>query len=103
MVYCVKCGTKNEDDAAVCVKCGASLQTEAYPSRRYERQHKEEECFGLPKGGAIAGVIFGIIIIIFGLSWLMGFEFWKIFWPLIVIVIGILVLAGALYGLRRRP
>jgi len=102
MVYCVKCGAKNEDDDVVCMKCGASLQTGAYLSRRYERQH-EEECFGFPKGGAIAGVIFGIIIILFGLSWLMGFEFWKIFWPLIVIVIGILVLAGALYGLRRRP
>jgi len=103
MVYCVKCGAKNEDDAVVCVKCGARLETGAHISRRYERRHAEEECFGIPRGGAIAGAIFGVIIILFGLSWLMGFEFWKIFWPLIVIVIGILVLAGALYRLRRRP
>ncbi|KPV65582.1 MAG: hypothetical protein AOA65_0013 [Candidatus Bathyarchaeota archaeon BA1] len=103
MVYCTKCGAKNEDDAILCVKCGASLQTGAHPSRRYEHQHTEEECFGIPRGGAIAGVIFGIIIIFFGLSWLMGFKFWKVFLPLIIIVFGILVLAGALYGLRRRP
>ena len=101
MVYCTKCGTKNEEDAKVCVNCGASLETGPYISRRYERR-REEECFGLPRGGAIAGVIFGIIIILAGVSWLLGFEFWEIFWPLIVIIFGILVLAGALYGLRRR-
>ena len=25
MAYCTKCGTKNEDDAEFCKKCGASL------------------------------------------------------------------------------
>jgi len=25
MAYCVKCGTKNEDDAEFCKKCGAPL------------------------------------------------------------------------------
>jgi len=25
MVYCAKCGTKNEEDAEFCKKCGASL------------------------------------------------------------------------------
>jgi len=25
MVYCVKCGAKNPDDAKVCSQCGASL------------------------------------------------------------------------------
>jgi len=25
MTYCVKCGTKNEDDADFCKKCGESL------------------------------------------------------------------------------
>jgi len=54
-----------------------------------------------PLGGAIAGIIFGLIIILAGISWLLGFDFWKVFWPLIVIVFGILILAGSLYGLRR--
>ena len=27
MVYCTKCGTKNEDEAKVCVNCGATLVT----------------------------------------------------------------------------
>ena len=101
MVYCTKCGAKNPDDAVVCAQCGASLETGTYMPRRYERRH-EEECFGLPWGGAIAGIIVGLIIILAGLSWLLGFAFWRIIWPLIVIIFGILVLAGALYGLRRR-
>ena len=101
MVYCTKCGAKNPDDAVVCARCGASLETGTYVSRRYERR-SEGECFELPWGSAIVGVIVGLIIIFAGLSWLLGFAFWKIFWPLIVIIFGILVLAGSLYGFRRR-
>jgi len=29
MVYCSKCGTKNEEDAKECVNCGASLEAGA--------------------------------------------------------------------------
>jgi len=97
MVHCSKCGAKNPDDAAVCTQCGATLETGTYPERR-----REEECFGLPRGGAIWGIVVGLIIILAGISWLLGFEFWKIFWPLIVIIFGILVLVGSLYGLRHR-
>lgn len=97
MVYCTKCGAKNEDDAAVCVKCGANLKTGKYPARRYERRRYEDECFGIPQGGRIVGLIIGLIIIIAGVSWLMGYQFWNIFWPLIVIVVGVLIVVGALY------
>lgn len=97
MTYCTKCGAKNEDDAAVCVKCGASLTTGKYPTRRHERRRYENECFGIPQGGRIVGLIIGLIIIIAGVSWLMGYQFWNIFWPLIVIIIGVLIVVGALY------
>ena len=107
MVYCTKCGTKNEEDAAVCVKCGASLVTR--PAWRRERERTEEECFGLPHGGAIVGALIGIIIIIVGLSWVPGLippEVREVtdplFWPAIIIVVGVLIIAGTLYGLSRR-
>ena len=109
MVYCTKCGTQNEDDAKYCSKCGADLEGSLEKSweRRAEEwgeqfgRRAEEECFGLPHGGAIVGLIIGIIIILVGVSWITGFE-WEFFWPSIVIIFGILILAGAVYGLRRR-
>ncbi len=82
---------------------------------RFERgaeefgRRAEKECFGLPHGGAIVGLIIGIIIILVALSWIPGLippEVKEVtdllFWPVIVIVFGILIVAGALYGLGRR-
>lgn len=104
MVYCTKCGTKNEDDAKVCVSCGASLiETGARYSRKYER-HMENECFGIPRGGSIVGMIIGLIIILFGISWILSI-YYKIqfeIWPIVVIIFGILLVIGAYYGMRRR-
>jgi hypothetical protein len=63
----------------------------------------EDECFGLPHGGAIAGLVFGAIIILWGLSMVPGMlpaDF--PFWPAIVLIFGVLIIAGALYGISRR-
>jgi tetrahydromethanopterin S-methyltransferase subunit E len=107
MVYCPKCGTQNEDDAKFCKKCGADLyagetvtkRTEAYagPSRR----HLDEECFGLPYGGAIVGVIIGLVIILAGVGMIIGYNVWNYFWAMIIIIIGVLIIAGAIFGRRR--
>jgi uncharacterized membrane protein YvbJ len=100
MVYCTKCGTKNEEDAVVCVKCGASLVTR--PSWRRERKRPEEECFGLPHGGAIVGLIIGIIIILVGISQVLEIDLGKYIGALAIIVVGVLIVAGALYSYSRR-
>lgn len=103
MVYCSKCGFQNEDPTAkTCSKCGAPFQMSVTESRR-SRRKREDECFGLPHGGAIVGILIGIGIILWGLSQLPGllpegFDFW----PVIIIVFGILIVAGALYGFSRR-
>ncbi len=109
MVYCSKCGTQNPDDAKVCSKCAAPLYTvgEQYPgSEREHYRRVQGECFGLPNGGMIAGIVFGIIIIVLGLGLVLqesGYiaDFWNVFWPFIIIIFGILILLGALYGRRR--
>ena len=120
MVNCVKCGTKNEEDAKYCTNCGADLKTsqeKGLEGRVEERAEEfgrraeewgeqfgkrvEDECFGLPHGGAIAGLIFGVIIILVGMSLVVGFV-WEFFWPAVIIIVGVLVITGALYSLGRR-
>ena len=105
MVYCPKCGTKNEDTADFCVKCGASLQTGTVTTRRYARKKAEQECFGLPHGGAIAGIVIGAIILIWGITMLLqqtGYIADARFpWYIIIVVFGILMLEGALYKMTR--
>lgn len=109
LVYCTKCGTKNEDDVTVCSNCKASLR-EVTPKRHRsqsgcfgssEGRRSEEECFGFPYGGAIAGIIFGLIIVIIGFAILSGLEVWAVLWPLLIVILGVLIIAGALYGMRR--
>jgi len=107
MVYCTKCGTKNEDTALVCVSCGASLETGTPVTRRYERRRAEAECFGLPHGGAIVGIAIGVIILIWGfivLAQQSGLITRALdVWPIALIIFGILIVIGAIYGLSRRP
>ena len=98
MVTCTKCGRANEEEAKYCVNCGAAL----YPERRVERgeRHPRDECFGLPRGGAIFGLFLGVIIILWGLTEIFG---WRIeIGTYAIIIIGILVVAGAIYRLTRR-
>jgi hypothetical protein len=62
----------------------------------------EEECFGLPHGGAIVGIIFGLVILVFGFAWLIGRPFWEYIGPIVLILVGVLIIAGVAYGATRR-
>ena len=117
MVICSKCETKNEDDAVYCVKCGAKLEVSREESWE-KRMEKWGEDFGrsaerwgegfgrqAEKEVLNVGVIFGIIIgsamILAGIAWFSGMEVTRYFWSIIIIVFGLLVLAGVIYGLLR--
>jgi uncharacterized membrane protein YvbJ len=121
MVYCTKCGAKNEEGVEYCVKCGANLWVSR--EKRLESRAKEwgedfgkraeewgeqfgrraeKECFGLPHGGAIVGLIIGVIIILLGVSFVFEIDIWNYLWALIIVVVGILIVAGAVYSLSRR-
>ncbi len=47
MVYCVKCGVKNPDDAKTCFQCGAPLYS---LSESGQVKPIEKECFGTRRG-----------------------------------------------------
>lgn len=102
MVYCTKCGTKNSDDAVVCVKCGERLRAYAERPRRYKYE-REEMCFGR-RTGAFWGIILGFVIVLVGLFYLLqqaGYIPTTLeIWPLIVIAFGVIILVGVLtrYG-----
>jgi len=103
MVYCTKCGAKNPDDVKVCSQCGAAL----YATEEHEQYRRiEQECFGIPRGGTIVGLAIGIIILLAGCVWILQQaelipETVNV-WPFAIIIFGVLIVIGALYGLRRR-
>jgi amino acid transporter len=98
----------NDDSAQFCAKCGANLRTGTFESRRAERRRAEHECFGLPHGGAIVGIAIGIIILLWGLFALAQetklITYTINLFYVAIIVIGILIIAGAAYRIsRQRP
>ena len=84
MVYCTKCGTKNEENAVICVNCKEPLMSNQTVKR--ERRRKENECFGLPHGGAIEGLVIGLIIILWGATSVLDIDFGAYLWALIIII-----------------
>ena len=106
MVYCTKCGTKNADDATMCVNCGAPLYgttTEEGPYWRHRRYR--EEYYGYHRrSGAFAGIIIGTIILLIGFSFLVR-ELYNISIPwfeVLIILLGVYIIARALTGWGRR-
>lgn len=101
MVYCTKCGAKNEEDARVCIKCGAALFfPRAYPPRRASRE-VEEKCFGVPWPWLV--IFIGVVIILAGVISLVS-QFYAIeleMWPIIAIVFGIFIIIAVLYRPKR--
>ena len=97
LVYCVRCGAKNPDDAAVCAQCGKPLMG----VEKGRTRHEQEMCFGLPSHWG--SVIVGLFIIVLGLSimfrTLIGVQD---FWPLVLIFVGIAILLGGFYRYTRR-
>jgi uncharacterized membrane protein YvbJ len=122
MVHCDKCGVNNSDDAKFCVKCGENLMSSQDKwewerrveewgedvgkraekwGKQMEREFKDE-CFGLPHGGAIEGIIFGIIILVLGFALLANINIWHYLGPIAAIIVGILIITGVAYRLIRR-
>ncbi len=66
MTYCQKCGTKNEDEADFCKKCGAPLDVSKKVQEKEWDKRCEDECAG-GKGGRGWAIFWGVVIILVGL------------------------------------
>ncbi len=96
MVYCTNCGEQNEEGTEYCKNCGASLS----PRRRSRTWRGEREmCFGVPMAGYTWGLIFGIVIVLWGVSELLGFSF--DFWAIFAVAFGLILLYNALQMTSR--
>lgn len=116
MPYCHNCGTKNDEGVQYCINCQQPLyDTRRKRARRddcdgcYGDEGPEQECFGLPHGGIIVGVIFGLLLLIAGVILIfqnvLGIAIninGQLIWPVMLIVFAVLVIAGAIYQMRRR-
>jgi hypothetical protein len=123
VVYCIKCGAENNDDSHYCSKCGAAFAPKNLETRvedfgqraeewgeeigrraeswgKHTGKRMEKECFGLPHGGTIIGIIFGLFIIIVGLG--MIYDWNLNIGAYVIIIIGVLIAVSAVYNLARR-
>lgn len=120
-MYCTKCGKQNDDDAAFCKSCGASLMGAAPPGEagqqwRHREGRPQEECDRECQHGSRGGSwIWGVIVIVVGLwiifnwalpnidipgmpQWVSDFNFWWI----IPLLIGLLIISiGARMIMKR--
>ena len=103
MVYCQKCGTKNDDDADFCKKCSNPLTTTVKTAKKHDDKC-DEEC-AVSERSPWSKFFWGIILILFGLwivfsvvipntsladklpDWLVNFEFWWLIGLIIAIAI----------------
>ncbi len=103
MPFCKKCGAELKEDAEFCPSCGtpvgAAGRARPEPPPRPSYAKEREACFG-PKGsgGGMWGAISGAVFIIgLGVLWLFNF-----FWPGILILIGLMIIIGAIVTTQRR-
>lgn len=126
MPYCPKCGTKVREEMAFCPKCGAPLKVKQPPSEttpapalqraekaeKHEKREKREktEKYEKREFGVIGPLIGGLILIFLGLMFYLqvtGFLGRGVASALFLIIIGIIIIVGALYAAmiaaRRHP
>ncbi len=107
MVYCAKCGTKNEDDAEFCKKCGTSL------TGSIKGNEKDDDCVcSGSKQNPLVPVFWGIVVILIGL-WIVitfvipdsylpaGLQNFT-FWPLVILIVAISVILTGFRIITKR-
>lgn len=105
MVYCTKCGTGNEDNATVCINCNAIIHSpKPEEGRDVKRRCYEGERGYRRWGGALIGIMIGVIVILIGFSLLVR-QLYDISIPwleLIMILFGVYLVIRALMRMNRK-
>ena len=72
-MFCPKCGSENDDDAAFCAKCGAALGGPVEGREGYYERRPPSASYG-SSGSAIPGLVIGAIIIFIGVTLTLGAD-----------------------------
>lgn len=96
--FCKNCGAELKEEAKYCHSCGTPVGEERRVRPRLSYAKERKACFGPPgSGGGLWGAIsFGVFVIGLGILWLFD-----IFWPGILILIGVMAIIGAIVALSR--
>lgn len=70
--------------------------------REYRRHGYRYGMFGFPYGRMIFLIIIGIVLILWGISEFLGINLWHYIWPVIAVILGIMIILGAIFSQRRR-
>jgi tetrahydromethanopterin S-methyltransferase subunit E len=104
LVYCTKCSAENEENATVCINCKAALKISSSKEKSGVKSSCCDGIYGYRSwGGALAGVIIGIIVILIGFGLLLR-QLYGISLPwfeFIMIIFGIYLVIRALRMNRK--
>jgi len=102
--FCKHCGAELKEDAKFCPYCGTPIGAEERVKPKPKYAEEREACFG-PKGsgaGLWGAISFAVFIIGLGILFLLDSLGIIGFWPGILILVGLMVLIGALVASSRR-
>ena len=121
MPYCPKCGAEVDENMTFCPKCGAPLKGAPPASApdwrrdRHERRmnekaeknekHEKGEKYEKREHPFIGPLIGGLILIFLGIVaylQILGYNLWQYAWPVFLIIIGLVIIIGALAATARR-
>lgn len=77
-IFCPKCGSENVDEARFCEKCGAVLDSVNDDERPESIETFIESTIEGISGTALPGILFGVFIIVIGLTFSTGQDFGQI-------------------------
>ena len=115
MSYCPKCGTEVREEMTFCPKCGAPLKAPptGYKPEKYEKREKEErekrekkEKYEKREFGVMGQIIGGLILIFLALIFylqVIGFARMEILGAVFFFIIGIIIIIGAVYAMKKHP
>ena len=115
MVYCQKCGTKNDDDAEFCKKCATILKGSAKDLKKEQDDKCEEDC-AVGKQSPYAKFFWGALVILIGLAilfndvienttlgdglpaFIKNFDFW---WIVLLLIAVAFIITGLRIATRK--